>query len=152
MMDEIVMIRDLDKSKLKADTIEKLEKLCHDIYNAPLKNLTSEQISNLLILEINTCITEMTVFCQGTRQVEAYTPNVYSVSQVIVLKNSYQFIKDQIIEISDPNKKIEKYIELKSVMYKMIAFKYHNTEEFLRSLIRESEVKDGIKAMGRFAK
>lgn len=151
-MDDVLLLGTLNKAELAKDTKDKLEKLCQDIYNTSFKNLTDEQVTDLLNMELNTSIDTLTVFCQATRQVEEFSPNVYSISQVIDLKASYKSIKAQLASIPDPNRKLEKYLELKMIFYRMLAFKYQTTEEFLRNLIRESEVKDGIKPMGRFTK
>ena len=149
-MTDISLIQNLDTKQLKEEVYKKLQSLCNAVYDKPLDQLTPTQVEDILNLEMNSAVMSMNVFCQCTRQVADYSPNVYSLSQNIDLSQSYKYIQEQINCAIDSSTKIERYLDLKTTFYKLISFKYSVTEEFLRALLRESEIKDGVRPLGRF--
>lgn len=151
-MDNIIDIgRHISKAELVKDILDKLDSLAKAVLDVSLKEITEEQLSDLLNLEMNTKIDTITVYSQCTRQIENFNPNSYSVTEVIDFKNSYALIPLMVNQTpGGVSEKIKRYVELKSMMYKLIAYKYTSTEEFLRNLLKESEEKDGSRPLGRF--
>lgn len=148
----IVTIGDLEIGSIQLDLRSKLEFMTSEVYKKPLSTLTDEQVIDLINIHINIHEKTLNIYCQTTRQIEQYQPNSYSVSQTIDLENSALYIKQRVNEQPTPAAKIEKYIEMRALFYKLIHFKYTSTEDFLRNMLRESETKDEVRGLGRFAK
>jgi len=147
----LLLIKDIDVKVLEKGILEKLDGLSSSVLNLPLTSLTRSQLLDLINIEINTKIDQITVSAYSTRQVENFNPNNYGAVQVIDLKDSYRYLYEEIKSLgSDTSLIIRRYVELKAMMYKIIAYKYSSTEQFLRDLIREAELKDNAKAVGRF--
>lgn len=152
MENNIIKIDNFDIKALAVDTRTKLIAMASEVHKKPEKELTPEDISDVISLHLNTHDKTLSVYCQSTRQVEQFNPNSYSATQVIDLENAFLFIKARVEEQKTAENKIEKYIELRSLFYKLIHFKFHATEDFLRTLLREAEIKDEARGVGRFAK
>lgn len=148
----IITIGNLELGSIQLDLKTKLESMTSEVYKKPLKELTNDQVTDLINIHINIHEKTMNIYCQTTRQVEQYQPNAYSAAQTIDLENAVLYIKQRVNDQVTPSAKIEKYIEMRSLFYKLVHFKYHSTEDFLRNLIRESETKDEVRGLGRFAK
>lgn len=146
----LIEVQNLDIKKIEKDVLEKLDGLVQSVFGISLVQANIDQITDVINMEINTRIDSITVSAYSTRQVENFNPNNYGAVQIIDLKETYSYLRRAIAGIKDPAKLIKRYIDLKACMYKMIAYKYSSTEDFIRNLIRESELKDGAKAVGRF--
>lgn len=148
--EQIIDVSNIDLSEIESNIVLKLSELCKSIFDKQIDEVPSEDLSALLNIDINSSIETMNVYCQSTRQVEQYQPNGYSLSETISFRNSYAWIHNHINTIPNSNQKVVRYAKLKSILYKLMSQKYHSTESFLRSLIREAEQKDGVKPLGRF--
>lgn len=139
-------LRDLEKS-----IYTKLDSLCDSVLGKKIENLTDSQVVDLINLDINTHVKSLTIYAQSTRQVVQFEPNSYSATQVIDLENASLYIKSVVMAEATPQAKIQRYAELRAMLYKLMYFKYNTAEDFLRELLRASEVKDGAPGRGRFS-
>lgn len=149
--DSIIKIGELNPKELEKSIYTKLDDLCNSVMGKKIDSLTDSQVIDLINLDINTHLKSLTIFSQSTRQVAQFEPNSYSATQVIDFENSSLYIKSKILEESTPSAKIAKYVELRSMLYRLIYFKFNSTDDFLREMIRSAEVKDGAPGRGRFA-
>jgi hypothetical protein len=58
---------------------------------------------------------------------------------------------EQVRSAPTPEEVIEKYIQLRGIFLSLVGMKFRNTEDYLRNLCREAELKDGAKPVGRHA-
>lgn len=137
---------------ISEETKEKLGILARTIYQAPLASLDLGRLRSLVMLDISSVPEEITISAGSTRKTEVqYCTNNYHAS----LKLSCSFYKEAIAlifsTIADPAKCLEEYFKLKAGFYALLKEKINTNENFVRSCLRDAEVKDGIPPQGRFA-
>jgi hypothetical protein len=151
MVTESFIGKDLDLKTLTDATKNKINSLCTQVYQKPAAQCTKDEIISLVEMDIRLSIGRMNVQVSGTRQVEQFNPNTYGASLEIDFSESYSYMLSQVKLAATPEEVIEKYIQLRSVFLTLVGMKFRNTEDYLRSLCRDAEVKDNAKAVGRHA-
>lgn len=151
MVPDSFIAKDLDLKALTDATKNKLNSLCTQVYQKPATQCTKDEIVSLIEMDIRLSIGRMNVQVSGTRQVEQFNPNTYGASLEIDFSESYAFMLSQVKLAPTSEEVIEKYIQLRSVFLTLVGMKFRNTEDYLRSLCRDAEIKDNAKAVGRHA-
>ena len=140
----------LDITKLQETTRNKLSSLCTQVYQKPVTQCTKEEIVLLVEMDLRLSIGKMNVQVSGTRQVEQFNPNTYGASLEIDFTESYSYMLEQVKAASSAEDTIEKYIQLRGTFLALVGMKFKNTEDYLRHLCREAEIKDNAKPVGRY--
>ena len=150
-METNINFKELDVTKLQEATRNKLSSLCTQVYQKPLNQCTKDEVCNLIEMDLRLVVGKMNVHVSGTRQVEQFNPNTYGASLEIDFTQSYQFMLDSVKNSNTVEDLIEKYIQMRSTFLTLVGMKFKNTEDYLRHLCREAEIKDNVKPVGRYA-
>jgi hypothetical protein len=151
MATESFIGKDLDVKALTDATRNKINSLCTQVYQKPVNQCTKEEVITLIEMDIRLSIGKMNVQVSGTRQVEQFNPNTYGATLEINFSESYDYMLNQVRLASTPEELIEKYVQMRSVFLTLVGMKFRNTEDYLRSLCRDAELKDNVKPVGRYA-
>jgi hypothetical protein len=142
---------DLDIKALAEGTRNKISSLCTQVYQKAASQCTKAEVLTLIEMDMRLYIGKMNVSVSGTRQVEQFNPNTYGASLEIDFTQSYGYMLEQVRSAATPEEVIEKYIQLRGIFLSLVGMKFRNTEDYLRNLCREAELKDGAKPVGRHA-
>ena len=135
----------------REESRNQLDQLSQKVYDQALDSLDQGKLTDLVGLDIGMLLTELTVSANETRRTEIqYCSNAYFASAKLDFTFARDFIRSQVAEV-EPNLRIDRYLQLKEVYYKMAQVKWTGHEQYLRNLVREAEGKDGISPQGRFA-
>lgn len=105
----------------------------------------------VLSMEMNTRINQITVSVSETRQVQDYSPNNYFCSAQVDFTSVWDLIQDQLRSVPK-DKLAARFMELRTAFTSLVRAKYESTENFLKSLLKLSEEKDGLVLLGRHGK
>lgn len=145
------LIKNTDLKSLKEQNRASLENMSKSVYGVPAEQLTPEQIKEVIYLDLGTNVTKMTISASSTRRTEVqFCTNNY----IAALDIDCSDIKESILFIlkSTPDDQVlDKYIELKTITYRLLTSKYESNENYLRKLLRSAEEKDNVVGVGRFA-
>ncbi len=130
-------------------TKEKLTALAQEAFSKPIESLTKEDIRILIQMDIATTINKLTVSAAATRPTDIkFATNNYFASMEIDIAGYSKIIKD-ILDNVPEDKILDKYLDIKQVVYNMIRLKYESTENYLRSLLDSAITRDGCPKVGR---
>lgn len=134
------------------DILAKLESLSQEALGKDIKALTKDEFSNLVSMDLAMLPTEITISAAATRPLGVkYSTNNYHVSVKVDTKEVYNIIVNELNkESSNRAETLKNLVSLKTMMYKVLASKYKSHEQYLRGLIRTSEIADGVVPVGRF--
>jgi hypothetical protein len=150
METERMLPLDLDVNTMIDATRNKVESLCEQVYSKPLKQCSREEVMIIIEMDVRIGIKDLRVSVSNTRQIIAYTPNSYGADLTIDFSAVQRYMVEQVSLEATPIKILEKYLKLRSVFIGLLSMKFRNSEELLRNLCREAEVKDGVEPLGRF--
>ena len=150
--DIITNISTNDIQKIKKEIQDKLDSLAGVTFSKSLSKLNNDELKTILIFDIASMITEVTISAGATRKTEVqFCTNNYHLSE----KLDFTSVKDLLLELANsknnPLEKIELYMSTRAAFYSLLGAKITSNESFLRGLIREMEATDGIVGQGRFS-
>lgn len=132
---------------------DRIKDLACNVYNTEPELLTKEQLMHLVMMDMATFPTKLTVSAAGTRPTEVkYSTNNYHASMDIDLKGVNDVITSTIQEIEDKGESINTYLAMKSTFFSLIRAKYEGTENYIRELLAVAMDKDGCPKVGRNSK
>ena len=150
-MNDLSKLIDNISDNVSDDTREKITSMAAKVYDCSVDELTSEQLTDIIRLDLGITISKFSISASSTRRTEVqYCTNNY----IAAMEFDCSGLSDNIMNIIDnteEGKRIDRYVQLKATAYKLIATKYEGNEAFLRELLRTAETKDGVVAVGRFA-
>jgi len=129
-------------TEFKIDADHPMAKLAAKVYNTTA--LTNEQLSNVMTMELTMQPQEFTVSVSETRQVAQYESNNYFMSVKISLAAASAMIVDRVNSELDPKKRLEIYNEARKALSGLVASRYEKTENWMRELIHQQQIADGI--------
>lgn len=142
---------DLSLKNIAEETKDKLDILANSIYQTPLQSLDISKIKTLIMLDVSCIPEEITISAGSTRKTEIqYCTNNYHGS----IKLSCSMYKEAVALIfttADGSKCLQEYFRLKAGFYSLLREKISTNENFVRSCLRDAEIKDGIPPQGRFS-
>ena len=86
---------------------------------------------------------ELSISAAETRQVRQYESNNYHASMKMTVGDIEGIIKQRMLR-ANPEDRAAVFTECRRMLYAMIGLTYKNNENFLRALITEQEIADGI--------
>ena len=136
-------------SKISQDRIKDL---ASSVYNKDTKDLSKEEIKNVILMDMATFPTKMTVSAAATRPTEVkYSTNNYHTSIDIDLSGVDKVLKGAVDGTEDPIIILDTYLNMKAALFNLIKIKHEGTENYIRSLLEKSMEKDGCPKVGRNA-
>jgi hypothetical protein len=141
----------VDVEKLTEDAKAYVSNMASAIYNKEVQELDTSEMATVIIMDVETWITEYTVSSGATRQTEVkYNSNNYHFSTKITCGGIADIVKNRLNACQDVNEMLNRYIKYKTAFNNLIQTKMLNAEQFLRELSFHAESKDGIQGVGRF--
>lgn len=141
----------IDFSKLSERAMNQITAMSNALYQAPPDKVTIQSIINLLNVDLCSIPVEFTISAGSTRRTEIqYCSNNYHASEKIDCSYYQDTIRQQLSQIATIEEQINTFIDMKHLFMSTMEKKIANNEHFIRDIIRQAEVKDGIEAQGRF--
>ena len=148
-MEDSQRIMNLDPKDLTPEAADHIKNLAMAVHGELPSKLNEKQLGDLITLDMASLPTQFTVSAGATRRTEVqYCSNNYHLSEQLDTSS----MKDAILsglENLDGADMINRYVEIRSTMLKMCEVKIESTEDWLRELIKEMEIKDGQAPQGR---
>lgn len=137
------MTADIFPKGIDPSNKQKLLDLAEKVFDKSSKDLTKEDLRLLLTMDMSISFNKLSVSAAQTRPTsKKYATNNYHASLEISLDKVMQIVLEKMDNIPEAEI-IDKYLELKSIVYNMIRVKYESTERYLRNLLDSAAKKDG---------
>lgn len=137
------MTTDIFPKGIDPSNKQKLLDLAQKVFDKSVDTLTKEDLKMLLTMDMSLSFNKITVSAAQTRPTsKKYATNNYHASLDISLDKVMPIVLEKMDTVPEAQL-IDKYLELKSVVYNMIRLKYESTERYLRSLLDSAAKKDG---------
>lgn len=107
-------------------------------------SLSDEELELVFKMAVEVIPTEIQMSASETRQVRQYEPNSYQASMKLDCSGMHQRIVDRVME-AKPENRVAVFTECKRIAYGIIAEQYKVNENYLRKLIQQQQLDDGIK-------
>jgi hypothetical protein len=141
--------QDIFPSFLSNDTKQKLASLAETAFGKPTDQLTRQDILLVVEMDFRTTINKLTISASATRPTDIkYATNNYFASMEIDISGYSKLVHEKLSALPE-DQIVDKYLEMKQLVYNMIRLKYESSENYLRSLLDIAITRDGCPKVGR---
>lgn len=144
------VLLEFDPDKISEETKTKLINMCKSVYKKEISQLTKKEVMELVRLDLAIFPSTFNIYVSGKRKMEVqFNMNDYSAGMTFNLEAATKQVAQVVSEQPTPEAMVEKFVQMRGLMYSLLTQKYATNEEFLRHLCRQAEIKDGIPGCGR---
>lgn len=119
----------------------KIEQIAKEVLGK--ETLTDEELETIFSMAVAVTPVEMSISCAETRQVRQYESNNYHASMKMSLGDTDSVVLDRMRKAS-PENRAAVFTECRRMLYALVALTYKRNENYLRALIVEQQIEDGI--------